>query len=108
MTLFPSDVRVVEPIPGRIGESFKQEGAYKSKLQGAFLANFGFEYRTKNSGYFYLGTSYHLPFAPIMDFAMVYDYQGGKKLQIDHVQGSYLTLDLRYFFNEKKEEIRRD
>lgn len=107
MTLFPSDVRVTEPIPTRIGELFKQEGAYRSKLQGAVLANLGFEYRTKKSGFFYLGTSYHLPFTPIMTFAMAYEYQGGKVVKIDNVLGSYLTLDFRYFFHEKPNKNNR-
>lgn len=100
MTLFPSDVHVRTEIPPRT-DYFQQEGAYRSKIQGAMLANIGFEYRTKNAGYFYFGSSYHLPFTEIMTFAMSYEYQGGKVLSIDNVLGSYLTFDLRYFFNEK-------
>jgi len=101
ITAFPSDVRTWVPVGNN--ERFQQEGAYRSKLQGAAIANVGFEYRTKSSGYFYLGASYHLPFIPIMTFAMSYELQSGaQNLAIDNIRGSYLTLDLRYFFHEKK------
>jgi len=103
MTLFPSDVRTYTDIPDVANSYFQQEGAYRSKLQGAAIANLGFEYRTKKAGYFYLGASYHLPYTPIMTFAMSYEYDNTKVLSIDNIHGSYLTLDLRYFFHEKKE-----
>lgn len=102
MTMFPSDVSKSIPIEG--GDYFKMEGAYKSKIQGAMIANFGFEYRTRESGYFYLGTSYYLPFSPIITMAMSYEYAGGKVLNIQNVRGSYLTVDLRYYFHEKPEK----
>ena len=98
ITLFPSDVHVI--IPLQAGEVFRQEGAYRNKIQGALLANVGFEHRTKSKGYFYLGTSYHLPYTEIMTFAMAYEHFGGKVVSIDNVLGSYLTVDLRYFFHE--------
>jgi hypothetical protein len=103
MTLFPSDVRTYTDIPDIANSYFQQEGAYRSKLQGAALANLGFEYRTKKAGYFYLGASYHLPFTPIMTFAMSYEYDNTNVVSRDNIHGSYLTLDLRYFFHEKKE-----
>lgn len=101
MTMFPSDVKTEVGIG--LNERFQQEGAYRSKIQGAALANVGFEYRTKAKGTWYLGAAYHLPFIPIMTFAMSYEYTGSKLLAIDNIRGSYLTLDLRYFFNSKKE-----
>ena len=73
-------------------------------MQGAALANVGWEYRTKSKGYWYIGASYHLPFIPIMTFAMSYEYPAGEHLKIDNIRGSYLTLDLRYYFHEKKKE----
>lgn len=102
LILFPS--RVKNEVPITAGEYFLQEGAYRHKVQGALNANFGFEYRTKEKGYFYIGTSYHLPFAPIMRFAMSYEYPSGKVVVRDDVRGSYLTIDLRYFFHEKARE----
>ncbi|MBK7128323.1 MAG: hypothetical protein IPM74_12165 [Crocinitomicaceae bacterium] len=102
LTLFTSNVRTVYPLGE--GELFTQEGAYNSKMQGALLANLGFEYRTRGKGYFYVGTSFHQPFTYIMRMAMAYEFQGGKTVAIDKVQGSYLTLDFRYFFPEKAEK----
>ena len=102
ITAFPSDVKTTVPIG--LNERFQQEGAYKSKVQGAALANVGFEYRTKKSGYWYFGASYHLPFIPIMTFAMSYEFMGGKLLSIQNIRGSYLTMDFRYFFPENKKD----
>ncbi len=96
---YPSDVRVVTPI--KSNEYFLQEGARLNRMQGALLADIGFEYRTRKSGYFYLGASYNLPFASIITFAMSYENPPNQLLVIDNVRGSYLTLDLRYYFNEK-------
>jgi hypothetical protein len=106
LTYFPSDVRTFTQINSQ-GELFQQEGAYRSKVQGAALANLGFEYRTKEKGYWYLGASYHLPFTPIMTFAMSYEYNNASDavVAIDNIQGSYLTLDLRYFFHENKKSF---
>jgi hypothetical protein len=101
LTVFSSDVYKLVPIQGI--EAFLMKGAYKNKVQGALLANVGFEFRTRQRGYFYLGTSYHLPFAPIITMAMSYEYAGGKVEAIDNVRGSYLTVDFRYFFHEKAE-----
>ena len=99
LILFPSSVH--KQVAITVGEYFLQEGAYRHKIQGALLANVGFEYRTKEKGYFYFGTSYHLPYIPIMSFAMAYQYPGGNIVARDNVRGSYLTIDLRYFFHEK-------
>lgn len=105
LTAFPSDVQTFIGVGPN--QRFQQEGAYKSKIQGAALANVGFEYRTKSSGYWYIGASYHLPFVPIMTFAMSFEYEGGNLLAIDNIRGSYLTLDLRYFFHESKKSDNR-
>ena len=102
MTVFPSDVRTVQAVG--VNERFQQEGAYRSKVQGAALANIGFEYRTKSKGTWYIGAAYHIPFLPIMTFAMSYEYTGGKLLAIDNIRGSYLTADFSYYFNESKKK----
>lgn len=101
--LFPSDVRVVTNIEGA-SDFFLMEGAYRSKLQGALETNVGFEYRTKKFGWFYLGASYHLPFSSISTFAMSYEYVPGKFVSFGNVRGSHMTIDLRYFFNEKRDK----
>lgn len=96
---FPSEVKVITPI--KVGEYFSMEGARRFRAQGALLANIGLEYRTKDKGYFYFGSSYNLPFAPVATVAMSYEYEAGKKLAIDNIRGSYLTLDFRYYFHER-------
>ncbi|NOQ71978.1 MAG: hypothetical protein GQ574_08250 [Crocinitomix sp.] len=103
---FPSDVKV--DIPITVGEYFSQEGAYRQKIQGALLADIGFEFRTRKSGYFYLGSSYNLPFTPIVTFAMAYEYQGGDQVAIENIRGSYLTIDFRYYFHEKPRSEQRN
>lgn len=102
LTFFPSDVRTYTPIGAN--ERFQQEGAYRSKAQGAVNANIGFEWRNKDVGTFYLGSSYHLPFAPIMTFAMSYEYNASQNVVVrQNISGSYLTIDLRYYLPESKE-----
>ncbi|MEX1001642.1 MAG: hypothetical protein WDZ35_05965 [Crocinitomicaceae bacterium] len=103
LTIFPSDIRTYTEINAK-GALFQQEGAYRSKVQGAALANLGVEYRTKSKGYWYFGASYHQPFSPIITFAMSYEYESGNVVAIDNILGSYLTIDLRYYFNEKKDK----
>ncbi len=105
--LFPSDVQVRTNIDGG-STHFQMEGAYRGKVQGALETNLGFEYRTKKFGYFYLGASYHLPFAPITTFAMSYEYPPGNVVSIANVRGSYMTIDIRYFFNEVKRKTISD
>ncbi len=102
LTLFTSNIAKQVPISG--SEFFRFEGAYKSKVLGAVNANVGFEFRSRSSGYFYIGSSYHLPFTPIMTMAMSYEFDGGDVVSIANIRGSYLTVDLRYFFNERAEE----
>lgn len=69
-------------------------------IQPALLANYGFEWRTQQSGLFYLGASFHRPFS---DIALT-----RANITIDNVpsslfyslSGAYLTVDLKYFFPE--------
>jgi hypothetical protein len=74
-----------------------------SWLQFSLLANYGFEYRTKDKGYFYLGVSYSRPFTSIATSVLSAQYNRDPA-RMDHpLKGDYLTLDLRYFFHEKPE-----
>jgi hypothetical protein len=105
ITAFPSDVRTFVSIGSN--ERFQQEGAYRSKVQGAMLANIGFEFRTKSKGTWYLGGAYHLPFIPIMTFAMSYEHPTGSLVVRDNIRGSFLTVDLRYYLPENKKDKNR-
>ena len=101
LDMYPSDVQ-------SSGDYFKHI-SYRIKLfSPGLLANLGCEYRTAKSGYFYLGASYHRPLQKIFETHVTYR----AKTTIDaYLSGSYLTADLRYFFNaepmKKKERKAR-
>jgi len=82
-----------------------------SWLQFAILANVGFEYRTKESGGFYFGTSFHRPFREIATTITNAELNGNPSALAFQLSGTYLTLDFRYFFHEnpnrKKTPVRR-
>ncbi len=74
------------------------------------LGNIGFEYRTEKSGILYVGTTFHRPFNPMATADLTY-YDVGRNF-FPHVMrgslsGSYLTVDLRYYFHEDPERISR-
>lgn len=69
-------------------------------LQFAVLANVGFEYRTKESGGFYLGASFHRPFKEIGTTITNAQLNGNPSPLAFQLNGTYLTVDLRYFFHE--------
>ncbi len=72
-------------------------------IQASYLANLGFELRTTNSGYFYLGTSLNRSMAPITETDLEFE-RPSKPVKFHRIKtqliGHYLTLDLRYFFHE--------
>lgn len=88
-------------------QSFRFSGrmpASLSWLQAGLLTNVGFEYRTEAKGYFYLGATYHLPFRPIFETQLRWLDAGANNGVGVLLNGSYLSLDLRYFFHEPKQE----
>lgn len=98
--MFPSNVGTNVVTEGRTA-SFQTEGLRRSWFQGAMIANVGVEYRTRKKGYFYLGSSFHLPFQSMYYVVGVYNKNQIKYRGYDELRGSFLTIDLRYFFNEK-------
>lgn len=72
-----------------------------SFFQFAGIANVGFEYRSQKSGYFYLGASFHRPFKDIARTRIDYTEAGVTNSNYEYLDGTYLTIDLRYFFYEK-------
>lgn len=80
--------------------------SYRKSLIGfSYLANVGFEYRIKEKGTFYLGASLVNPFSPITDTKIKYEYQPSKYSEFTtFLNGNYLTIDLRYFLPEDKDE----
>ena len=78
-----------------------------SKL--GLIANVGFEYRTKKSGYFYVGGSYHRPFQPIYDTYLYYTNENGVEDRAKlAMSGNYLTIDFRYFFHEEPKKVEKE
>ena len=76
-----------------------------SRIGASYIANLGFEYRTQNKGYFYLGTSYSKPFG----LMAVTKTTWRNDIEADYhhftfLGGQYLTIDLRYFFHEKPQK----
>jgi hypothetical protein len=67
----------------------------------ALQANIGFEYRTYESGFWYLGFSYHQPFTNLTEAGVGFgEIQSPKEITFFDVSGTYLTIDLKYFFHE--------
>ncbi len=76
----------------------------ESWIVPSLLANVGFEYRTYDKGFFYLGFSYHRPFTPITSAGVLYqENRLEKERTFFDISGNYLTIDLRYFFHEDPE-----
>ena len=68
------------------------------------LANVGFEYRTEEIGRFYLGASFVNPLKSITSTTVKYNYIDAKFQRYEtELNGTYITIDLRYFFADKKD-----
>ncbi len=107
--LYPSNVESIKTL--RQDSSiygFYQKTFKNGWLQFSLLANYGFEYRTKEKGYFYMGASFHRPFKHIGITEPSVEIDG-QITKLQHpLSGTYLTLDLRYFFNEKPEKKKKN
>jgi hypothetical protein len=63
------------------------------------LANIGFEYRSEESGGFYLGASFVNPIKRITDTRIDFYYGNTDKQRYEmQLNGTFITVDLRYFF----------
>jgi len=90
---YPSNVETIQ-------FDYEQRTLRRRWLQLALATNLGFEYRTKEKGYFYLGAGYH---APTDDIAVVrtrLNRDGAPYYGSFFIPGTYLTVDLKYFFHE--------
>lgn len=92
----PSDVGVLT-LPGG-SFSFTHTGRVNSLATVDLNANFGFEYRTEKSGFFYIGGSARVPFSPLFTLVSQYKYDGYKTTIYGDVDGSFLSVDFKYFF----------
>lgn len=115
LTFFPSDIFTTNEENSNTGQFFRHSSVrlgFDGKpgndgvIHGGGIINLGMEYRTKNSGYFYLGGTYHVPFADI--YRSKFEYTDTvnpapfeNRVQQLYLNGSYLTFDIRYFFNSQ-------
>ncbi|MEM9052431.1 MAG: outer membrane beta-barrel protein [Bacteroidota bacterium] len=76
-------------------------GALQERVfNGAVLGGLGVEYRTEEDGYFYLGGSFHQPFADLMVAQVNYFVDRDPPPLTDRgaIAGAYFGIDFRYFF----------
>ncbi len=71
----------------------------------ALMANVGFEYRTENNGYFYIGGLYHRMLAPLGAVGFYYTANGGPEGVASMLDGHYFALDFKYFFPTKRTPV---
>ncbi len=110
-TFFPSDIFTSDENSSGTDQYFKHSSlrlGFDGKpggdgfIHGGAIANLGFEYRTKKAGFFYLGGTYHIPFADVYSSKFGYFDDGyASAAQEVRLNGSYLTFDVRYFFHSK-------
>jgi hypothetical protein len=82
-----------------------------SWIEASLLASVGFEYRSKKSGYFYIGSSLHSPFGDMGSFKLTYYHDSSLTEHItfnSNISGTYLSIDFRYFFNKKEKKKKID
>ncbi|MCF8276414.1 MAG: outer membrane beta-barrel protein [Flavobacteriales bacterium] len=113
LTFFPSDIFTSDRENNPSDQYFKHSSlrlGFDGKpgpdgfIHGGAIANLGAEYRTKKAGYFYLGATYHVPFANIYQSKFQYldeSINYASSVQGIALNGSYLTFDVRYFFNSQ-------
>lgn len=83
---------------------FRAEGRMRSVFAVEMNANLGFEYRTLNKGFFYIGASARVPIKPIFDVAVSNENSvtHKKMLLYGSMNGTYISFDFRYFFPYNK------
>jgi hypothetical protein len=102
LNIFPSDVTTYR-------DYFIQFSARKQKVNGGVMGHLGVEYRTKKSGYFYLGFVYLRSLGDIYQTLVeYYPERDFDKLPTTtgrtFLGGDYLGIDFKYFFHEDPEK----
>lgn len=96
----PTSVATLNNISG--SKFFYHTGFVDKKANLDLNGNLGFEFRSKKSGFFYLGTTVRLPTSPLFTYIATYRNQGYKVSQYGEVSGAFLGIDVRYFFKNVK------
>jgi hypothetical protein len=104
LDLYPSNVESSDyEFRDTLRFDFYQKTFKNGWIQPALLANYGFEWRTPDKGYFYIGASYHRPFQEIGTTRVLFQIDEDPTTAFSGLGGNYLTADFRYFFHEKPE-----
>lgn len=96
LTYKPSNVRLSNSPGG--DHRYTHDGLLTRKIGVDLNANVGFEYRTRKNGFFYLGGSVRVPLAPLFVMHARYANQGYKLNVFGDVDGSFISVDFKYFF----------
>jgi len=105
LDLYPSNVESsTYEFRDTVRFDFYQKTYKNNWIQPALLANYGFEWRTPDKGYFYIGASYHRPFQYIGTTRILFERDDDPTTTFVRLGGNYLTADFRYFFHEKPEK----
>ena len=93
----PSSVGVINHPEGK--HEFFNIGlvSIHKKVNLDLTGNLGFEFRSKNSGIFYLGGSARIPTAPLFDLVSRYKYETYEVDNYGSISGSFLSIDFKYF-----------
>ena len=99
---FASDTEIYKP-------SVSISAFKRSWFKLAVLGNVGMEYRTEKDGYFYLGVTFHQPFADVLGSQVNYyrNNEGEPYFQNRNIDGTYFSIDFRYFIPHKKESANK-
>jgi hypothetical protein len=98
----PSSVGIITDPRGK--HEFLHQGVVDihKKMSFDLTSSVGFEYRTKKSGVFYVGGSARVAMAPVFLLVAKYRYVNDSRVVYGNVNGSYLSVDLKYFLPYKR------
>lgn len=97
VNMFPSNV-------GAGNVTYGHLAARKAWVQLGLIANHGYEFRSKNSGTFYIGASIQRPFDSIYKMGVKYETDTRLEEAEIFLDGTYFTIDFRYAFHEEPEK----
>jgi len=98
---YPTEIGTSKTID--INNQFIHRGFRTQWVQLGANANFGFEYRTRKAGAFYLGATYNQPFGNTMRFTMAWTNSASSIAVRDYIKGGFLTIDFRYYLPVNKD-----